>query len=94
MGLPSSQASNALMYLTYGAFLVGGLYIAWLFRRQTKEQYLSSNRTQKGQKNNMLACLTTLRPAIVYVGDFSILGGVKVLIMDNLLTFSQQFLLP
>src|SRR5436190_2422254 len=97
MGQPSVAASNALIYVTYGAFLYGsasslgcilipilappdiqipkgqgllqwpgsaadraisylprcsyriiGLYIAYLVRRQTKGEFLSSNGTQKG----------------------------------------------
>ncbi|KAF1982857.1 hypothetical protein K402DRAFT_339522 [Aulographum hederae CBS 113979] len=47
MGVPSTQASNAIIYLTYGAFLVTGLYIAWRLRTQSKGDFLSSNRTQK-----------------------------------------------
>ncbi|KAF2438889.1 hypothetical protein P171DRAFT_398110 [Karstenula rhodostoma CBS 690.94] len=48
MGVPSTQASNAILYLTYGAFLVVGCYIAWRLRHQSKTEWLSSNRTQKG----------------------------------------------
>ncbi|PVI06473.1 hypothetical protein DM02DRAFT_514467 [Periconia macrospinosa] len=47
MGVPSTQASNAIIYLTYGAFLVTGCYIAWRLRHQSKTEWLSSNRTQK-----------------------------------------------
>ncbi|OAA53483.1 Sodium/solute symporter [Niveomyces insectorum RCEF 264] len=47
MGYPSFQASNALIYLTYGAFLVLGTGIAWRMRNQSKEGgFLSGNRTQ------------------------------------------------
>ncbi|KAF4635123.1 hypothetical protein G7Y89_g2974 [Cudoniella acicularis] len=46
MGQPSTQASNAIIYLSYGAFLVVGCYIAWRLRHQTKGEYLSGNRTQ------------------------------------------------
>ncbi|KAK2629645.1 hypothetical protein QTJ16_000465 [Diplocarpon rosae] len=46
MGQPSTQASNAIIYLTYGAFLVMGCYIAWRLRHQSKGEYLSANRTQ------------------------------------------------
>ncbi|XMA14787.1 hypothetical protein WAI453_007578 [Rhynchosporium graminicola] len=46
MGQPSTQASNAVVYLSYGAFLVFGCYIAWRLRHQSKADYLSSNRTQ------------------------------------------------
>ncbi|KAF2839026.1 hypothetical protein M501DRAFT_1003570 [Patellaria atrata CBS 101060] len=48
MGVPSFAASNAIIYLTYGAFLAIGLYIAWRLRRQSKTEWLSSNGTQKG----------------------------------------------
>lgn len=65
MGVPSFQASNAIIYLTYGAFLyvrlrkttfaalnlenrVFGLFVAWRLRHQSKLEFLSSNRTQKG----------------------------------------------
>ncbi|KAF2146211.1 uncharacterized protein K452DRAFT_219750 [Aplosporella prunicola CBS 121167] len=47
MGAPSFAASNAVIYLTYGAFLATGLFVAWKLRRQTRSDYLSSNRTQK-----------------------------------------------
>lgn len=48
MGVPSQPASNAIIYLTLGAFLVLGCYIAWRLRNQSKLEWLSSNRTQKG----------------------------------------------
>ncbi|KAF2241731.1 hypothetical protein BU26DRAFT_440245 [Trematosphaeria pertusa] len=48
MGVPSTQASNAIIYLTYGAFLVVGCYIAWRLRHQSKTEWLSSNKSQKG----------------------------------------------
>ncbi|KKY28970.1 putative urea transporter [Diplodia seriata] len=51
MGVPSFQASNAIIYLTYGAFLLCGVFVAWKLRHQSKSDYLSSNRTQKGQNN-------------------------------------------
>ncbi|KAH8589655.1 hypothetical protein B0O99DRAFT_655289 [Bisporella sp. PMI_857] len=46
MGQPSTQASNAIIYLTYGAFLIFGCAVAWKLRHQTKGEFLSSNRTQ------------------------------------------------
>ncbi|KJR89499.1 uncharacterized protein SPSK_06782 [Sporothrix schenckii 1099-18] len=49
MGQPSFQASNAVIYLTYGAFLVLGTGIAWRLRKQTKNSdLLAGNRTQTG----------------------------------------------
>ncbi|EMF12294.1 uncharacterized protein SEPMUDRAFT_45418 [Sphaerulina musiva SO2202] len=47
MGQPSHPASNALIYCTYAAFLVFGLFIAWRLRGQSTGQWLSANRTQK-----------------------------------------------
>ncbi|CZR64113.1 uncharacterized protein PAC_14010 [Phialocephala subalpina] len=49
MGQPSTPASNAIIYLTYGAFLVFGCYVAWRLRHQSKGEWLSGNRTQTGQ---------------------------------------------
>lgn len=46
MGQPSFEASNAIIYLTYGAFLVMGTSIAWTLRKQEKKDFLSSNGTQ------------------------------------------------
>ncbi|KAG5917854.1 hypothetical protein E4U42_007094 [Claviceps africana] len=46
MGQPSSAASNAVIYLSYGAFLVLGMGIAWRMRRQSTTDFLSSNGTQ------------------------------------------------
>ncbi|KAK3935617.1 hypothetical protein QBC46DRAFT_397139 [Diplogelasinospora grovesii] len=47
MGQPSFQASNAVIYLTYGLFLVLGTGIAWkIGRNQTKGDFLAGNRTQ------------------------------------------------
>ncbi|KAF2717446.1 hypothetical protein K431DRAFT_233122 [Polychaeton citri CBS 116435] len=48
MGQPSAPASNAIIYVTYAAFLVFGLFIAWRLRGQSKGEWLSANRTQKG----------------------------------------------
>ncbi|KXS97675.1 hypothetical protein AC579_8070 [Pseudocercospora musae] len=48
MGQPSRAASNALIYYSYAAFLVFGLFIAWRLRGQSAGEWLSANRTQKG----------------------------------------------
>ncbi|KXS93686.1 hypothetical protein AC578_8326 [Pseudocercospora eumusae] len=47
MGQPSHPASNALIYCSYAAFLVFGLFIAWRLRGQCAGEWLSANRTQK-----------------------------------------------
>ncbi|KAF7548344.1 hypothetical protein G7Z17_g7133 [Cylindrodendrum hubeiense] len=46
MGQPSFAASNAIIYVTYGAFLVLGTGIAWKMRNQSKADFLASNGTQ------------------------------------------------
>ncbi|KAK7715354.1 hypothetical protein SLS64_004054 [Diaporthe eres] len=46
MGQPSFQASNAIVYLTYGAFLILGTALAWRFRKDSKGEFLSGNRTR------------------------------------------------
>jgi len=45
MGQPSFEASNAIIYLTYGSFLIMGTLIAWRMRER-KADFLSANRTQ------------------------------------------------
>ncbi|KAI0476105.1 hypothetical protein GGR56DRAFT_641233 [Xylariaceae sp. FL0804] len=47
MGQPSFQASNAIVYVTYGAFLILGTGLAWRMRKQPKADFLAANRTQK-----------------------------------------------
>ncbi|KAK0609343.1 hypothetical protein B0T17DRAFT_546830 [Bombardia bombarda] len=46
MGQLSFQASNAIIYVSYGVFLAIGTGIAWKMRRQNKGEYLAGNRTQ------------------------------------------------
>ncbi|KAF5022309.1 hypothetical protein F66182_5638 [Fusarium sp. NRRL 66182] len=46
MGYPSFAASNAVIYVTYGAFLAMGTGIAWKMRNQSKADFLSGNGTQ------------------------------------------------
>lgn len=46
MGL-SSQASNAIIYLTYGAMLVSGIALA-LWSKNSKSSFLSSNKSKTG----------------------------------------------
>ncbi|KAI0886086.1 uncharacterized protein GGS22DRAFT_159857 [Annulohypoxylon maeteangense] len=46
MGQPSFQASNAIIYLTYGSFLLLGTGLAWKMRNQSKAKFLAGNRTQ------------------------------------------------
>ncbi|CAJ0548273.1 Ff.00g050270.m01.CDS01 [Fusarium sp. VM40] len=46
MGFPSYSASNAIIYVTYGAFLIMGTGVAWKMRNQSKADFLSGNGTQ------------------------------------------------
>jgi len=46
MGSLSFQASNSIIYLTYGALLISGTLIGWFCR--DKKNFLSSNGTQRG----------------------------------------------
>ncbi|SPQ19717.1 19d9ddb0-d10c-4f18-8ad8-b0a922b34bc7 [Thermothielavioides terrestris] len=46
MGQPSFQASNAIIYVTYGLFLLVGTGVAWKFKSQSKSEFLAGNRTQ------------------------------------------------
>ncbi|CAN9266972.1 unnamed protein product [Alternaria alternata] len=62
MGIPSQPASNAIIYLTLGAFLVLGCYVAWRLRHQSKTEWLSSNRTQKGQTLSQRPVAATFSP--------------------------------
>ncbi|PHH50541.1 hypothetical protein CFIMG_007395RA00001 [Ceratocystis fimbriata CBS 114723] len=43
---PSSEASNALIYVTYSAFLVLGVAVSWVFRDKLTGSFYASNRTQ------------------------------------------------
>ncbi|KAI1067740.1 hypothetical protein LB507_010486 [Fusarium sp. FIESC RH6] len=56
MGFPSFAASNAVIYVTYGAFLLMGTGIAWKMRNQSKADFLSGNGTQTGQNFQALRC--------------------------------------
>ncbi|GAW21399.1 hypothetical protein ANO14919_109180 [Xylariales sp. No.14919] len=47
MGQPSFEASNATIYVTYGAFLILGIGLAWRMRNQPKADFLAGNRSQK-----------------------------------------------
>ncbi|KAI5464327.1 hypothetical protein BGZ63DRAFT_451582 [Mariannaea sp. PMI_226] len=46
MGQPSFQASNAIIYVTYGIFLIIGTSIAMRMRKQSKADFLAGNGTQ------------------------------------------------
>ncbi|KAI9835668.1 MAG: hypothetical protein M1838_005229 [Thelocarpon superellum] len=84
MGAPSSQASNAIIYLTYGAFLVTGLYIAWRLRHQSKAQFLSSNGTQKALPLalNFIASDEALGSGILFTyPEISTIAGVQGLVV-------------
>ncbi|CAK7240241.1 MAG: hypothetical protein STHCBS139747_001679 [Sporothrix thermara] len=73
MGQPSSQASNAIIYLTYGAFLILGTGVAWFLRKKTNSgDLLASNRTQTALGSGILfsypqlAVISGLQGVLVY----------------------------
>ncbi|KAI1311254.1 hypothetical protein F5Y03DRAFT_343966 [Xylaria venustula] len=47
MGQPSFAASNAIIYVTYGVFLIVGVALALRMRNQSKSDFLNGNRSQK-----------------------------------------------
>lgn len=47
MGMPSTQASNALIYMSLVAMLALGLFVSW--KNSKRNEFLSSNRTQRGK---------------------------------------------
>ncbi|KAI9848514.1 MAG: hypothetical protein M1837_007183 [Sclerophora amabilis] len=82
MGAPSFQASNAIIYLTYGAFLSFGLYISWRLRHQTKDEFLSSNRTQKAIPLALNFIAAALGSAILFTyPEISTIAGVQGLVV-------------
>lgn len=58
MGTISFQASNALVYVSYGAMLAFGLAVAYIYRH--KKAFLASNGTQKGMSYfaSLFICVT------------------------------------
>jgi hypothetical protein len=64
-------------------FSLSGLYVAWLFRHQSKGEWLSSNRTQKGQN--------TSSDANLFEELYKALEAPFHLIEDELLTYSLAF---
>ncbi|KAI9831481.1 MAG: hypothetical protein M1826_003371 [Phylliscum demangeonii] len=82
MVYPSSPASNAIMYLTYAAFLIFGLYIAWRLRHQTKRDFLSSNRTQKALPLAFNFIASALGSGILFsYPEISTIAGVQGLVI-------------
>ncbi|KAI4157411.1 MAG: hypothetical protein L6R39_000693 [Caloplaca ligustica] len=82
MGQPSFQASNAIIYLTYGAFLVTGVWIAWLWRRQSKADFLASNRTQKALPLALNFIASALGSGILFTyPEISTIAGVQGLVV-------------
>ncbi|KAL8953971.1 MAG: hypothetical protein Q9222_000181 [Ikaeria aurantiellina] len=82
MGQPSYEASNAIVYLTYGAFLVTGVWIAWLWRGQTKSEFLASNRTQKALPLALNFIASALGSGILFTyPEISTIAGVQGLVV-------------
>ncbi|USW50916.1 Putative sodium/solute symporter, sodium/glucose symporter superfamily [Septoria linicola] len=82
MGQPSQPASNALIYCTYAAFLVFGLYVAWRLRGQSAGQWLSANRTQKAIPLALNFIASALGSAILFTyPNIAALAGLHGLLV-------------
>ncbi|KAL8854891.1 MAG: hypothetical protein Q9221_000398 [Calogaya cf. arnoldii] len=82
MGQPSYQASNALIYLTYGVFLVTGVWIAWLWRGQSKKDFLANNRTQKAIPLALNFIASALGSGILFTyPEIATIAGVQGLVI-------------
>ncbi|EXJ61635.1 hypothetical protein A1O7_02064 [Cladophialophora yegresii CBS 114405] len=82
MGLPSQQASNAVIYTTYAAFLAFGLFIAWTLRHQTKGEYLATLRTQKGIPLALNFIASALGSGVLFsYPQISTIAGVQGLVV-------------
>merc|ERR1712029_355586 len=82
MGQPSEEASNALIYCTFAAFLVCGLAISWKLRGQSKGQWLSANRTQKGLPLALNFIATAMGSGILFTyPEIAAIGGVQGLLV-------------
>ncbi|KAL1959609.1 hypothetical protein VTO42DRAFT_1644 [Malbranchea cinnamomea] len=85
MGQPSSEASNALIYVTYGIFLIIGVYIAYRLRNQTKVEFLSSNGTQKALPVALNFIASGLGSGILFTyPEIATIAGVQGLIVYGL----------
>jgi len=82
MGMPSFAASNALIYLTLGAFLVGGLVIAWRVRTTSTKEYLSSNGTQSAIPLALNFIASALGSGILFTyPEIATIAGVQGLVV-------------
>ncbi|KAK8204707.1 hypothetical protein HDK77DRAFT_412158 [Phyllosticta capitalensis] len=85
MGVPSFEASNAIIYLTYGALLLSGCAVAWKLRHQNKGEYLSSNRTQKAIPLALNFIASGLGSGILFTyPEISTIAGVQGLVVYSL----------
>ncbi|KAK7537269.1 urea transporter [Phyllosticta citribraziliensis] len=85
MGIPSFEASNAIIYLTYGALLLSGVAVAWRLRHQSKGDYLSSNRTQKAIPLALNFIASGLGSGILFTyPEISTIAGVQGLVVYSL----------
>ncbi|KAK4242046.1 hypothetical protein C8A03DRAFT_29790 [Achaetomium macrosporum] len=78
MGQPSFQASNAIIWVTYGAFLILGTGIAWKFRNQSKGEFLAGNRTQTALPLTLNFIASALGSGILFsYPELATLAGVQ-----------------
>ncbi|KAF4512734.1 hypothetical protein G6O67_000079 [Ophiocordyceps sinensis] len=78
MGQPSFSASNAIIYLTYGVFLVLGTSIAWTMRHQGTKDFLSGNGTQSAFPLALNFIASSLGAGILFsYPELATLAGVQ-----------------
>jgi len=85
MGQPSFEASNAIIYLTYGAFLVMGITIAWRLKDKSKVNFLSANRTQTAFPLALNFIASALGSGILFsYPELATIAGVQGMIIYSL----------
>ncbi|KAI5801707.1 hypothetical protein DFH27DRAFT_557672 [Peziza echinospora] len=90
MGMPSEAASNALIWCTYAVFLCVGCFIAWQYRHQSKEMFISSNRTQSAIPLALNFVASAMGSAILFsYPEISTIVGLQ-----GLLTYAACSALP
>ncbi|KAG6033794.1 hypothetical protein E4U41_006801 [Claviceps citrina] len=87
MGQPSSEASNAVIYLTYGVFLALGTAIAWRMRKQSTSDFLSSNGTQSAFPLALNFIASALGAGILFsYPELATIAGVQGVVVYALAT--------
>ncbi|KAK9314092.1 hypothetical protein V1522DRAFT_392251 [Lipomyces starkeyi] len=76
MAIPSTQASNACIYTTYGVFLVFGLLVAWKF--SNRKEFLAAIRSQPAIPLAFNFIASVLQHRITTLVDYSFWHSVSL----------------